>query len=32
MFKKEKYIGFEIHYPADHPQANGKYFGKTPMD
>lgn len=32
MFMKEKYIGFEIHYPADHPQANGKYFGKTPMD
>ena len=31
MFKKEKYIGFEIHYPADHPQANGKYFGKTPI-
>lgn len=29
MFMKEKYIGFEIHYPADHPQANGKYFGKT---
>ena len=31
MFKKEKYIGFEIHYPADPPQANGKYFGKTPI-
>lgn len=27
----EKYISFEIHYPSDHPQAEGKYFGKTPI-
>ena len=31
MTMQEKYTGFEIHYPADHPQANGKYFGKTPI-
>lgn len=28
---KEKYIGFEVHYPANNPQASSKYFGKTPI-
>lgn len=28
---REKYIGFEIHYPANNPQTDGEYFGKTPI-
>lgn len=31
MTMQEKYIGFEIHYPANNPQSGGKYFGKTPI-
>lgn len=31
MTMQEKYIGFEIHYPANNPQTDGKYFGKTPI-
>ena len=28
---QDEYICFEVHYPADHPQSHGKYFGKTPI-
>ena len=28
---KHEYVGYEIHYPAERPTDDGKYFGKSPI-